>query len=94
MVEALDDLRNRGFVLDFNLRENGVECTRLQLQLHPEEFEIVEMYRFEGDTNPDDSSVIYAIDGKDGHKGVLMDAYGVYANPISTDLMAKLQMKR
>lgn len=32
-------------------------------------------------------------EGKDGHKGVLVDAYGVYANPVSTELLAKLQVK-
>lgn len=92
MVEALDNLRERGFTNDFNLRENGIECTRLQLQLHPEDFEIVEMHRFEGATNPDDSSVVYAIEGKGGLRGVMVDAYGVYANPMSTDLLAKLSM--
>lgn len=93
LVEALDDLRQRGFANDFNLKENCIECGRLQLQLHPNDFEIVEVYRFEGVTNPDDSSVLYAIEGKDGVKGVLVDAYGVYANPVSTELLAKLQVK-
>lgn len=93
LVEALDDLRRRGFVNDFNLKETCIECARLQLQLHPDDFEIVEVHRFEGATNPDDSSVLYAIEGKDGLKGVLVDAYGVYATPLSTDLLAKLQVR-
>ncbi|HOY04523.1 MAG TPA: phosphoribosylpyrophosphate synthetase [Saprospiraceae bacterium] len=93
LVEAIDDLRDRGFNNDFNLRENGIECTRLQMQLHPEDFEIVEMHRFEGATDPDDSSVIYAIEGKDGVNGILVDAYGMYANPVSTALLSKLHVK-
>lgn len=93
LVEAIDALRLRGFVNDFNLRENGIECTRLQMQLHPEEFEIVEMHRFEGASNPDDNSVVYAIAGKDSVNGILVDAYGMYANPLSTELLAKLHVK-
>ena len=93
LVEAIDDLRAQGFVNDFNLRENGIECTRLQMQLHPEDFEIVEMHRFEGATDPDDNSVIYAIEGKDGVNGILVDAYGMYANPVSTVLLSKLHMR-
>ncbi len=93
LVEAIDDLRKRGFTNDFNLKESCVVCAGLQLELQPEDFEIVEVHRFEGATNPDDSSVLYAIEGKDGHKGVLVDAYGVYANPVSTELLAKLQVK-
>lgn len=93
LVEALDDLRSRGFTNDFDLKINYVECARLQIQLHPDDFEIAEVHRFEGETNPDDSAVVYAIEGKDGLKGVLVDAYGVYANPLSAELLAKLQVK-
>lgn len=93
LIEALDDLRLRGFTNDFDLKATCIECARLQLQLHPDHFDIVEVYRFEGETNPDDSAVLYAIEGKDGLKGVMIDAYGVYANPLSTDLLAKLQVK-
>lgn len=93
LVDALDDLRRRGFTEDFDLQPTCLECARLQLQLHPDDFEIAEVYRFEGATNPDDSSVLYAIEGKDGMKGVLVDAYGVYADPVSTQLLAKLQVK-
>lgn len=93
LVEALDDLRRRGFTEDFDLQPTCLECARRQLQLHPDDFEIVEVYRFEGATNPDDSSVLYAIEGTGGLKGVLVDAYGVYANAVSTELLAKLQVK-
>lgn len=93
LVEALDDLRNRGFTNDFDRKLNYLECSRLQILLHPDDFEIVEVYRFEGATDPDDSSVLYAIEGKDGLKGVMVDAYGVYANPVSSELLAKLQVK-
>ena len=64
-MDALDDLRKRGFTNDFNLKENCVECAGLELELQPDDFEIVEVHRFEGATNPDDSSVLYAIEGKD-----------------------------
>jgi hypothetical protein len=41
---------------------------------------IVEHYRFEGISDPDDSSVVYALEAPTGLKGVLVDAYGPYAN--------------
>ncbi len=37
-------------------------------------------FRFEGDSNPDDSSIIYLIEANDGLIGYSMDAYGVYSN--------------
>lgn len=93
LTEALDDLRRRGYTEDFNLKPTCLECAAKQVELHPADFEITEVYRFEGATNPDDSSVLYAIAGKDGLNGVLVDAYGVYATSVSTDMMAKLSIR-
>lgn len=94
LTEALDDLRRRGYTEDFDLRPTCIECAAMQLELHPDEFEIMEVYRFEGASNPDDSAVVYAIAGKDGLKGVAVDAYGVYADPFSTEMLAKIRIHR
>lgn len=93
LIEALDDLRSRGYTEDFDLHTDRLNCPAMQLELHPDDFEIVEVYRFEGVTNPSDNEVLYAIESKDGLKGVLVDAYGVYADNISPDLLAKLSIK-
>jgi hypothetical protein len=94
LIEALDDLKKRGFENDFNLKPSCLECTALQLQLHPEDFEVKEVYRFEGDSTPDDNSILYAIESKDGVKGVLIDAYGTYAESISLEMANKLRQTR
>lgn len=51
LVDALQDLSSRGFTNDFNLKSNCLECKKLELEIHPEDFEITEMYRFEGDSS-------------------------------------------
>jgi len=91
MVEALKDLKKRGFENDFNLKPFCLECASLRLQLRPEDFEVKEVYRFEGMSNPDDNSVVYAIESGDGVKGVLVDAYGAYAEALTSGLAAKLR---
>lgn len=91
MSEALDDLTKRGYTLDFNLREKCIECQDLNAEYQPDEFQVEEVYRFEGMTNPDDSSVLYAIASKDGKKGTLVDAYGAYADPLSSEMIEKLK---
>jgi len=91
MVEALKDLKARGFTTDFNLAFDAIECRDTNVCLRPEAFEIVEHYRFEGDTNPSDSSILYGIQSKDGNmKGVLVSAYGVYSEAASDDMIRKL----
>ena len=91
LVDALKDLKRRGFTTDFNLAFDNIHCTETGTCLSPSQFEIVEHYRFEGETNPSDSSVIYAVEAKDhGLKGVLINAYGVYSDPISDSMIRKL----
>ncbi len=45
----------------------------------PEDLKIIKTYRFEGDSDPSDSSIIYLIEANDGLIGYTMDAYGVYS---------------
>ena len=44
----------------------------------PEDLKIIKTYRFEGDSDPADSSIIYLIEANDGLIGYSMDAYGMY----------------
>ena len=93
VTAALTDLDNRGYNLDFNLTSEALECKSINLQLMPEEFEIEEVYRFEGMTDPADSSVVYAISSNLSNlKGILVDGYGVYAENISPELLNKLKI--
>lgn len=92
LVEALNGLKDRGFTLNFNLKTDHLACEEHDLYWHPEEFEIVEVYRFEGMTNPDDQSILYAIESKDGQKGVFVSAYGIYSDPVSDELMKKIHL--
>jgi hypothetical protein len=92
LTEAMADLRKRGYRYDFNLHTDRIECPPLNLQLRPSEFHVDEVHRFEGMTNPDDSSVLYAIQSPSGIKGILVDAYGVYAEAISPEMVKHLRI--
>ncbi len=92
LVEALQDLANRGYTANFNVASDCLECAEISLRLYPQDFEVTEFYRFEGPTDPADSSIVYAIEGKNGTKGVLVNAYGVYSDSGSEALMAKLHL--
>ena len=90
MVDALNDLKKRGYTLDFNLHQNVIICGDANVSLAPNEFEIDETYRFEGMNDPDDSAILYAISSHHGQKGVLVNAYGAYSDEASADMVAKL----
>jgi len=83
-------LKARGYQKDFNLEENCIVCH--EDKYHPEDFEIVEIYRFEGNSDPGDEAVVYAIESKNGDKGILVSGYGISADEMSSDMAKKLSI--
>jgi hypothetical protein len=93
VTEAVNDLRRRGYSIDFNLEFDRIVCHETPVGLLPGEFEIVEVHRFEGNSNPDDEEVVYAIESKHGHKGIIVDAFGLYADEVSSEMVEKLRVR-
>jgi hypothetical protein len=91
LSEAINDLKQRGYSYDFNVKPTCLECASLKIEIKPEAFKVNETHRFEGMSSTDDNSVLYAISSKDGIKGLLVDAYGVYAENISEAMRKKLR---
>jgi len=93
LLDALNDLKQRGYTIDFNLAFDHVKCDETGVCLVPSQFEITEYYRFEGISDPDDSSVIFAIESKDGTmKGVMVSGYGMYSEALSEEMLQKLKV--
>ena len=93
--EAVNDLSKRGFTDNLRMQPHCLYCDEKDLELSPHEFEIVEVYRFEGNTDPADETIVYAISANDNTvKGTLVNAYGVYSESTSEELVEKLAIKR
>jgi len=90
--EAITALGKRGFTRDFNLKENCIVC-------HPHEFthdqfNVVDVYRYEGNTDPADESTVYAIESHNGLKGILVTGRGMNMERTTEDILRKLNMRR
>jgi methionine synthase II (cobalamin-independent) len=95
VVDAINGLKVKGYNLDFNIAFDKIICSENSTCLNPGEFEITEVHRFEGDSNPADEDVLYAIESKNGSiKGILTSAYGMYAERISTEMIRKLSIHK
>lgn len=82
LLEALERLRHRGFTATFEAAVGPALRARESGRTYPPgELVIRETYRFEGVSDPDDLTVLYAIEAADGTRGTLVDAYGPYADP-------------
>lgn len=90
LSEAVNDLRNRGFTVDFNLQENCLVCHSDKFNI--EDFEVAEVYRFEGNTDPADEAIVFGIESKTGVKGVLVSGYGISAEGMSAEMAKKLSL--
>ncbi|MBB4080458.1 hypothetical protein GGR28_003092 [Lewinella aquimaris] len=90
---AIEDLKSKGYEFDFNQKEKHLECPQNEKHYNPEDFTITHTYRFEGMSSTDDNSVLYGIEAADGTKGLLVDAYGVYADSLSPEMIEKFRVE-
>lgn len=91
LSETISGLKSEGYTLDFNIQEDCLVCHQSHVVLAPDEFEIDRVYRFEGATNPDDQSILYAISSKNSDvKGVLVNGYGISSDAATDLLISKL----
>ncbi len=89
---AVNGLKKRGYEMDFNLRDNCLICHEDKFDIN--DFEIVEFYRFEGDSDPADEAVVYAIESNKGHKGILVNGYGPTSDAMSAEMAKKLHVHK
>lgn len=96
LVAKLTQLKADGYTFDFNLTAHALEFMHedgKKIILSPAEFTIVDFFRFEGMTNPSDSSILYVIESESGLKGTMISSYGVYADALSNEMIKKLDTR-
>jgi hypothetical protein len=90
--EAINDLRSRGYTLDFNKVFQSLlhHKNKSLILMVGKAFIITEVHRFEGESNPDDEAIVYAIQSQEGYKGFLLNGYGVSADSSFDEVVDKL----
>ncbi|WP_447977385.1 phosphoribosylpyrophosphate synthetase [Candidatus Nitrospira bockiana] len=91
--EAVNDLERRGFTANFELIGKTFRAVESGRTFNPEDLTIVERHRFEGASDPEELAVVYAIEATDGTRGVLVDAYGTYANPDLSEFLKGVRVR-
>ena len=93
LVVVLDTLEKLGFHSQFAINGENMVSLKTNNQFQSNEVKIVHFYRFEGESNPDDSSIMYAIECKTGEKGTLVDGYGTTADTDTANFMLNVKNK-
>jgi len=86
LIDALDDLKKRGYEAEFEPHTISLYASELDLRLNEEEFHIDEVYRFTGASNSGGNSVVYALTSPTGVKGTIVDGYEASAGSISFEM--------
>ena len=84
--QALEELKELGFTFDFNINDKEFET-------NPHDFEIVHVYRYEGDSSPDDEATVYGIRSKSGKKGVFVSGFAANSESSSAKFLVGLSIK-
>ena len=91
---TLAQLQKEGYTEDFNLRESHPADQRAAIQLSPEEFTVDKYFRFEGNSDPNDEAIVYAISARHGNrKGTLVNGYGLSSDAGTDELVRALGQK-
>ncbi len=83
-MNTLTDCVNKvvldGYTDSFKVTKQGLQSGAKNTLYTPEQVKVINFYRFEGESDPADNSILYVIETHDGLKGSLIDAYGPYAD--------------
>jgi hypothetical protein len=93
LIDAIDGLRKEGYLEDFNLEQECLSCRDGLFKIFHNEFIIDKYFRFDVSSDAADQSIIYAISSQKHHlKGILINAYGIYSEPVTNEMLKKLQI--
>jgi hypothetical protein len=90
LTETIERFKAKQFIHDFYVKDNLLRVDDSDESFSPEDVLIELTERYEGDSNPDDTSIIYGITTKSGVHGILIDAYGAYANQMISEFIKKV----
>src|SRR3954467_3178810 len=84
--KALEELKEKGFTVDFNIQEKRIIDS-------PDNFEIVHIYRYEGESDPGDEATVFGIKSSTGEKGVFVAGMNAYTEKSAAMVLNELSIK-
>ncbi|MGH7337576.1 MAG: hypothetical protein ACREI7_08365 [Myxococcota bacterium] len=90
---AIARLQGAGYTADLLARPGGFLADRTGRILPPEELIVDEIVRFEGESDPADEAVLFALRARDGSvRGTCVTTFGPSADPVGAELIRRLDI--
>jgi hypothetical protein len=81
MTAVTQKLQQDGYTHNFKATDDGLlQSLDSEEVFKPEQVKIINFFRFEGMSDPEDNSILYVIETDNGLKGTLVDAYGPFGD--------------
>ncbi len=94
LENCLNKLEAEGYSDQFRVEKGKLCDLTTNKKYKAKDVRAVNFYRFEGISNPDDMSILYAIETCDGRKGTLVDAYGFYSDDDTGAFMNQIEISK
>ena len=90
----MSKLEQHGYTGQFRVEKDRLVNLTSGKKYKSADVKAVNFYRFEGISDPDDMSILYAIETTDGAKGTLSDAYGNYSDDDTGAFMKQVEIEK
>ncbi len=91
LLSCLHGVALQGYTDNFKILNNVMKSLHAGYIYSPDDVHVLNYFRFEGASNPNDNSILYVIETKDGNKGTLVDCYGISAGAEVGNFMLHVQ---
>lgn len=78
-LDKIREYESLGYTAVFNMKAGKLSDVSTKKSYSPEDVNIIEKYRYEGMSNPNDQSILFALETCDGIKGLILRPYGAKA---------------
>lgn len=93
LAQAMSALREAGYTENLTPGPDGLIHSAEGKPMPVYECAVDEIHRFEGESNPSDMAILYALSNVDGRKGLLVNAYGTYADAETAAVLRQVESR-
>jgi len=91
LTSCVNKVVKDGYTDNFKVTKEGLLSSSTEKYFKPDQVEVINFYRFEGQSDPADNAIMYVIETNQGQKGILIDAYGPYSDEKVTAFMNEVE---
>jgi len=91
LTECVNKAMKDGYTDTLKVTKQGLYSSAKDKIYCPDDVKVINFFRFEGQSDPADNAIMYVVETTDGVKGILIDAYGAYADEHVNKFMTSVE---